>query len=194
MEYLGHVIIANEVWADSTKIEGMLNWKLLDSVKSLRGFLGLIGYYRKFIRHYGSIAAPLTALLKKNPFVWIEDDKAAFEKLKEAVSRPPVLTLPDFTKVFVIECDASGSGIGAVLMQEQRLIAYLSQALKGKTLYLSTYEKELLALVMAVRKWRPYVLGQTFVVKIDQQSLKYLLEQKIGTPSQQKWIFKLLGV
>ena len=109
------------------------------------------------------------------------------------MSKPPVLALPDFTKSFVVECDASGVGVGAVLMQNQRPIAYHSQALKGKSLALSTYEKELLALVVAVKKWRPYLLGRPFVIMTDHQSLKYLLEQKIGTPAQQKWVTKLLG-
>ena len=97
------------------------------------------------------------------------------------MSNPPILALPDFSKSFVVKCDAFGVGVGAVLMQNQRPIAYHSQALKGKSLALSTYEKELLALVVAVKKWRPYLLGRPFVIKIDNQSLKYLLEQKIGT-------------
>lgn len=117
----------------------------------------------------------------------------AFHNLKQAMTKPPVLALPDFSKPFVIECDASGRGIGAVLMQEGRPIAYLSQALKGKALNLSTYEKELLALVLSVQKWRPYLLGHRFVVRTDQQSLKFLLEQRIGTPTQQRWLSKLLG-
>jgi hypothetical protein len=103
------------------------------------------------------------------------------------------LALPNFAQPFVIECDASGVGVGAVLMQNNKLIAYLSKALKGRALLMSTYEKELFALVTAIQMWRPYLLGQSFIVKIDQQSLKFLLEQKVGTPFQQKWITKLLG-
>jgi len=132
-------------------------------------------------------------MLKKNAFSWSLEAKEAFFKLKSAVSQAPVLALPDVEKPFLIECDASGLGVGAVLMQSNRPIAFLSKALKGRALHMSTYEKELFALVTAVQKWRPYLLGRPFVVKTDQQSLKYLLEQKVGTPFQQKWLTKLLG-
>jgi len=193
MDYLGHVISEEGVKADPTKIGAMKSWPNPRTPKALRGFLGLTGYYRKFAKGYGGVAAPLTALLKKNSFVWSEKAEAAFRHLKELMSTPPVLGLPDFTKKFIIECDASGAGIGAVLMQNGRPLAYLSQALKGKSLFLSNYEKELLSLVMAVQKWRHYLLGQSFVVRTDQQALKYLWEQRVGTPAQQKWVSKLLG-
>jgi hypothetical protein len=111
-------------------------------------------------------------MLKKNAFSWSPKAKEAFLKLKAAVSQAPVLALPNFEKPFLIECDASGLGIGAVLMQSNRPITFLSKALKGRALHMSTYEKELFALVTAVQKWRPYLLGWPFVVKTDQQSLK----------------------
>ncbi|WKA11764.1 hypothetical protein VitviT2T_029233 [Vitis vinifera] len=193
IEYLGHLISKDGVQADPTKIEAMLNWPFPTSLKSLRGFLGLTGYYRKFIKGYGLIAAPLTALLKKNSFKWTESAKRAFQDLKHAVTSPPVLALPDFSIPFTIQCDASGIGVGAVLMQQGRPLAYMSQAIHGKALQLSTYEKELMALVLAVKKWRSYLLGHNFKIQTDQQSLNYLLEQKMGTPLQQQWITKLLG-
>jgi hypothetical protein len=140
----------------------MVAWPIPTSIKSLRGFLGLIGYYRKFIKGYGIIAAPLTALLKKNAFHWTLVATEAFLNLKKAVTSPPVLRLLDFSKTFTIECDACGTGLGAILMQEGQPIAYLSKALKGQSLFLSTYEKELLSLVTTVQKWRPYLLGQSF--------------------------------
>ncbi|XP_042950090.1 uncharacterized protein LOC122282205 [Carya illinoinensis] len=191
--YLGHVISATGVKADPDKLKAMVEWPLPKSLKALRGFLGLTGYYRRFIKGYGGIAAPLTSMLKKDGFLWSAESKEAFCKLKEVVTQPPVLALPDFTLPFTIECDASGTAIGAVLMQKGQPIAFFSQALKGRSLSMSTYEKELFALVSAVMKWRPYLLGRTFVVKTDQQSLKHLLDQKVGTPMQQRWITKLLG-
>jgi hypothetical protein len=193
IDYLGHLISSQGVRADPFKLDSMLQWPLLYSIKSLQGFLGLTGYYQKFIRGYGVIAAPLTALFKKNSFYWNPLATATLNKLKEAVTSPPVLQLLDFTQTFTIKCDACGTGLGAVLMQGGHPIAFFSKALKGQALYLSTYEKELLSLISAVQKWRPYLLGQSFKVKTNQQVLKFLLEQKMGTTSQQKWISKLLG-
>lgn len=112
IEYLGHLISSNGVRADPSKLDSMINWPIPRNIKSLRGFLGLTGYYRKFIRGYGSLAAPLTELLKKNVFTWTEAATVAFNRLKTAVTTPPVLRLPDFTKSFTIECDASGTGLG----------------------------------------------------------------------------------
>ena len=137
-------------------------------MNTLRGFLELTGYYRKFIKGYGSIAQPLIDLLKKDSFQWSGKDLVAFSKLKEDVTQPPVLALPDFSRPFVIECDASGCGLRAVLMQDQRPITFHSQALKGKNIHLFTYETELLASATAVKKWRSYLLGRPFVVRIDQ--------------------------
>jgi len=96
----------------------MLNWPFPSTLKSLRGFLGLTWYYRKFIKGYGFIATPLTSLLRKNSFEWTLTTKEAFTALKNVVTNPPILILPDFTKPFIIQCDASGCGVGAVLMQQ----------------------------------------------------------------------------
>ncbi|XP_041024973.1 uncharacterized mitochondrial protein AtMg00860-like [Juglans microcarpa x Juglans regia] len=131
IEYLGHIISGKGVQADPSKTLAMVQWPSPKTLKSLRGFLGLTSYYKKFIRHYGSIAAPLTSLLKKNSFHWDEAVAVAFEALKKAVSNPPVLNLPEFSKTFIIECDVSSIGMGAVLMQEGHPIAFYNKALKG---------------------------------------------------------------
>ena len=118
VEYLGHVISGEVVKADPKKISAMVQWLIPDFVKALRGFLGLLGYYRKFIKGYGTIAQPLTDLLKKDSFHWSNKALEAFTKLKEAVTQPPVLALLDFSRPFIIECDASEKGLGVVLVQD----------------------------------------------------------------------------
>lgn len=177
---------------DPAKIKAVAEWPKPKNLKQLRGFLGLAGYYRRFVRHFGAIAAPLHALTKKEAFVWCELAQEGFENLKKALCQAPVLVLPLFDKTFVVETDACGQGIGAVLMQEGHPVAYISRQLKGKQLHLSIYEKELLAVIFAVRKWRHYLLQDHFIIKTDQRSLKYLLEQRLNTPIQQQWLPKLL--
>lgn len=174
------------VEADKEKIKAMENWPTPRNLKALRGFLGLTGYYRRFVAHYGTISKPLTQLLKKGAWGWNNDVEAAFKKLKEAMMNTPVLALPDFQKSFVLETDACYNGVGAVLMQEERPLAYLSKHLANKHLGLSTYEKELLAIIMAVQKWRYYLLGHKFIIKTDHEALKYLMEQKLTTMLQHK--------
>lgn len=124
VSYLGHVITQNGVKVDDDKIKAITLWPRPATPRALRGFLGLTGYYRKFVKDYGIIAAPLTSLLRKNSFTWTDDSSLAFEKLQAALSDTPVLALPDFSEPFVVECDASEAGIGAVLLQKERPIAF----------------------------------------------------------------------
>lgn len=193
LEYLGHIVSKEGVSADDKKIEAMLHWPVPKSLKSLRGFLGLTGYYRKFIQGYGNIAKPLTNLLKKNNFKWNEEATKAFNSLKKAVTSTPVLALPNFAKPFVLETNASQEGIGAVLMQDDKAIAYLSKAIPPRKKGFSTYEKKLWALIYAVHKWRTYLFGNAFTIRTYHQSLKYLVEQRLTTMLQQKWLTKLMG-
>ncbi|XP_026459327.1 uncharacterized protein LOC113359987 [Papaver somniferum] len=129
--YLGHVVSSEGVAVENDKVKSVLDWQIPTTVKSLRGFLGLAGYYRKFVKDFGKISAPLTKLLKKDLFVWNDAATVSFRALQQALTTTPVLILPDFSKDFYLECDASGNGLGAVLMQSGRPIAYYSKGLTG---------------------------------------------------------------
>ncbi|KAJ7960249.1 Ty3/gypsy retrotransposon protein [Quillaja saponaria] len=193
VEYLGHIITEDGVAADPKKIEGMIEWPVPKTVKALRGFLGLTGYYRKFVKGYGSISKPLTELLKKEAFIWSQEAEAAFQRLKKAMTEAPVLAMPNFNVIFIIEIDACGIGIGAVLMQTNRPIAFISKALSQKHQSMSTYEKEMLAIVFAVRKWSSYLIGRHFQIRTDHQSLIFLSDQRLTTPAQQEFLAKMMG-
>lgn len=195
IQYLGHVISRDGVATDDSKVQVVQEWPVPDSVKKLRGFLGLAGYYRKFVRNFGVLSKPLTDLLRKGVvFVWTPMVDAAFGALKKALSEAPVLALPDFTKTFVVETDASALGIGAVLMQDFHPIAYLIKALAPRNLGLSAYEKECLALLLAIDHWRPYLQHAEFIVRTDQKSLLHLTDQRLNTPIQQRAFTKLVGL
>ncbi|KAJ4758083.1 polyprotein [Rhynchospora pubera] len=191
--YLGHVITHQGVTMDQSKVQAISDWPAPANVRALRGFLGLAGYYRRFIQNYGMLAAPLTKLLQKGSYSWSPEAAEAFAALKSALSGSPVLQLPDFTLPFIVECDASGSGFGAVLHQGNGPIAYFSRPVPVHHAKLAAYERELIGLVKAVRHWRPYLWGTTFLIRTDHYSLKYLLDQRLSTIPQHTWVSKLFG-
>jgi hypothetical protein len=193
VEYLGHVITKSGVATDPLKIQAIVNWPFPRNIKQLRGFLGLTGYYRRFVKVYGAICKPLTQLLKKDSYKWNEEATVAFDELKQAMTNPPVLALLDMTKLFVIETDASGTDVGAMLMQEGHPIAFLSKALGLRQQALSAYEREMFAILQTVAKWKHYLWGRHFRIRTDHISLKHLLDQKVTYPSQHLWLTKLLG-
>lgn len=133
VEYLGYVISADGVATGSDKIKTMSEWPKPKNIKALRGFLGLTGYYRKFIRGYGAIAKPLITMLQKDQFKWGHEASIAFQSPKKAMTTVPIIVLADFADLFVVQSDASGPGLGVVLMQNQRPIAYFSQAWTDKS-------------------------------------------------------------
>jgi hypothetical protein len=135
---------------DPAKVQAISDWPQPHSAHAVQGFLGLAGYYRKFIHDYGAIAAPLMALLKKDGFTWNAAATAAFQTLKAAVTSAPVLALPDFTRPFVVECDASTHGFGAVLIQDKHPITYFSRPVAPRHRSLATYERELIGLIHAI--------------------------------------------
>jgi hypothetical protein len=139
---------------DPAKVQAIFDQPMLRSARAVRGFLGLAGYYRKFVPNYGTVAAPLTALLKEDGFASDDKAAAAFGALKAAVTSAPVLTMSDFTKTFVVECDASPHGFGAVLTQKGHPVAFFSRPIAPRHQALAAYEREFICLVQAVWHWR----------------------------------------
>ena len=191
--YLGHIISKDGVSADPEKIHAIQSWPPPVSVSKLRGFLGLTGYYRKFVHHYADIAAPLTDLLKHQRFTWTDKAQQAFETLQQRMTSLPVLGIPDFSLLFDVTTDASGTAVGAILSQASHPLAYFSKKMCPRMQASSAYEREMYAITSAVKKWRHYLIGRHFRIFTDQQSLRGLIGQHIQTPAQQKWLTKLLG-
>jgi hypothetical protein len=191
--YLGHVISASGVAMDPAKVEAVQAWPAPQTSRAFRGFLGLADYYRKFIRNYGIIASPLTQLLKKEAFVWSPEATTSFTTLKQVLTTAPVLQLPNFDKPFIVNCDASSTGFGAVLHQEAGPIAFYSRPVAPQHSKLVAYERELIGLVKAVRHWRPYLWSRSFIVRTDHYALKFLLDQRLSTILQHTWVSKLFG-
>jgi ribonuclease HI len=193
ISYLGFVISEQGVATDPGKVSAIVQWTTPTCAKELRSFLGLAGYYRKFVMGFGMISKLLTELLKKNTvFVWTPMHELSFSALKKAMSSA-VLVVPNFSKPFYIETDACGTGVGAVLMQDGHPLDYISKALGPKSQGLSTYEKEYLAILLA-QQWRAYLQHSEFTIFTDQKSLTQLTEQRLHTQWQQKVFTKQMGL
>lgn len=147
---MGRIITNQGVKVDVNKIAAMQTWPRPTNILKLCGFLGLTGYYQKFIQNYGIIARPLTNLLKKGQFGWLEEAESAFCALKQAMTTTPILAMPNFNVDFTIETDASGEGIGAVLSQQGKPVAYMGRALRVNKKSWLTYAKEMLAIFEAI--------------------------------------------
>ncbi|WVZ52540.1 hypothetical protein U9M48_003588 [Paspalum notatum var. saurae] len=183
--FLGHILSAKGVAVDPSKVEDVLNWKQPQTVTAIRSFLGLAGYYRRFIKDFSKIAKPMTALTQKNAkFAWSSKCKEAFGALKTLLTSAPVLAQPDITKPFDVYCDASGSGLGCVLI----VIAYASCQLRKHEVNYPTHDLELLAVVYALKKWRHYLLGNTCHIYTDHKSLKYIFTQPELNMRQRRWL------
>ena len=177
IEYLRHIVSVRGVEMDQSKVAAIIQWPPPNSLKQLRAFLGLSGYDRRFIKQYASLAKPLTNLLKKDSFLWTESSQASFDTLNHAITTAPVLILPNFSQPFVLEPDASGVAIGAVLSQHNHPIAYFSKKLSPRTQMQSAYVSELYALTDAISKFCHYLLGHLFIIRTDKQALRHLCQQ-----------------
>ena len=187
--FLGYVVSKHGVEVDESKIEAIKNWPTPLNVSQVRSFHGLAGFYRRFVKDFSTIAAPLNELTKKGvEFVWGPAQDHAFDELKRRLTAAPLLVLPNFTKQFEIECDASGIGIGGVLMQEGRPIAYFSEKLNGAQLNYPVYDKELYALVRVLEVWQHYLWPKEFIIHSDHEALKYLKAQSSLHRRHAKWV------
>ncbi|KAG7599432.1 Reverse transcriptase domain [Arabidopsis suecica] len=187
--FLGFVVSADGIKVDEEKVKAIREWPSPKNVSEVRSFHGLAGFYRRFVKDFSTIAAPLTEVIKKDVgFKWEAAQEGAFQTLKEKLTNSPVLILPNFMKTFEIECDASGLGIGAVLMQDHKPIAFFSEKLGGATLNYPTYDKELYALVRALQTWQHYLWPKEFVIHTDHESLKHLKGQQKLNKRHARWV------
>jgi transposase InsO family protein len=193
IEFLGFVVEGGQVSVDAVKVRAIENLKRPYSIRDVRAFLGMTGFYRRFIQGYASIALPLTSLLAHDSsFEWSFRHECSFQQLKKALTTAPILTLPVFTKPFTVTCDASGEAISGVLSQPTHdsasVIAYESRKLTAQEKKYAIYELELLAIVHSLKVWRCYLEGQQFVVFTDHAALKYLKTQKVVSKRVSRWL------
>jgi hypothetical protein len=189
VKFLGHTISRDGISVDPSKVQEVMDWKPPQSVHQIRSFLGLAGYYRRFIPDFSRIAKPMTKLLKKGvKFVWSEECDEAFHALRKHLTSALVLAQPDMSKPFEVFCDASGTGLGCVLMQENRVIAYASRALRPHEKNHPTHDLELAVVVHALKLWRHYLMGNRCNIYTDHKSLKYIFTQSDLNMRQRRWL------
>ena len=191
VKYLGHTISSQGLSPDPDKYETVKNWPTPKTTKEVQSFLGLTSYYRRFIKNFAEIARPLYRLTEKNVnFNWDEHCQIAFQTLKEKMINPPLLAYPNFSNPFLLQTDASDKALGAVLMNhDKHPVAFISRKLKQYEVRYSVTDKELLAIVWAVKKLENYLLGQKFCIETDHKALEWLL--KMSTPNSRQTKFRL---
>jgi hypothetical protein len=173
--FLGHVISKGCISVDPSKVRDVLSWNAPTSVGDIQSFLGLAGYYRRFIEGFLRISKPMTELLEKDKkFEWTSACEASFQELKKRLTTAPILVMPDMEKLFSIYCDASGQGLGCVLMQDGHVVAYASQQLRKHEAHYPTHDLELAAVVHALKIWMHYLMGKRCELYMDHKSLKYI--------------------
>jgi hypothetical protein len=189
VSFLGHIITNGGIAVDPSKVSDVLKWEAPRTVSEIRSFLGLAGYYRRFIEGFSKIVKPLTTLLEKDrEFKWTGVCQSSFEELKKRLTTTPVLVMPDLQKSFDIYCDASRQGLGCVLMQEGHVIAYASRQLRKHEFNYPTHDLELAAAVHALKIWRHYIMGTKCQIYTNHKSLKYIFTQKDLNLRQRCWL------
>lgn len=185
--FLGHVISEKGVPVDPAKVEAVTKWNCPTTVTEVRSFLGLAGYYQHFIKDFSKIAAHFTQLTRKTAFM-VRRVRNKFQDLKDRLVTTPVLSMPDGTRNYVIYSDASKKGLGCVLMQHEKVIAYASSQLKDYTKKYPTHDLELAAVVFSLKIWQHYLYGEKTLIYTDHKSLKYFFSQKELNIRQRRWL------
>jgi hypothetical protein len=189
IKFLGHTNSQAGIAVNPDKVQEVMNWKPPTIVRQIQSFLGLAGYYRRFIPDFSRVAKPITELLKKEAkFVWGQKCKDAFHALRQHLTTAPVLVQPNSSKPFDVYCDASGTGLGCVLMQDNRVIAYASRALRPQEQNYPTHDLQLAAMVHALKRWRHYLMGTYFNIFTDHKSLKFIFTQADLNMRQRRWL------
>jgi hypothetical protein len=187
--FLGHVISKDGISVDPKKVEAVVEWNRPNNVTEIRSFLGLAGYYRRFVEGFSHLAMPLTRLTQKGvKFEWSEECEQSFQELKRRLVSAPILTIPDGSGGLIIYSDASKKGLGCVLMQHGRVVAYASRQLKPYEQNYPTHDMELAAVVFALKIWRHYLYGVQCEIFTDHKSLKYIFTQKELNMRQRRWL------
>ncbi|KAK1684539.1 hypothetical protein QYE76_045387 [Lolium multiflorum] len=182
-------VVVGGIAVDPAKIKTVTEWQAPTTQTEVRAFLGLAGYYRRFVEGFSSIARPMTQLLKKDKkFEWTDKCEESFQQLKSRLASAPILIMPDITKPFDVYCDASKIGLGCVLMQEGKVISYLSRQLKQHEQNYPTHDLELAAVVLALKVWRHYLMDNRCEIYSDHKSLKYIFTQKELNMRQRRWV------
>ncbi|KAI3671895.1 hypothetical protein L1987_87092 [Smallanthus sonchifolius] len=189
VHFLGHVINKEGIHVDPSKIEAIKNWEAPKTPTEVRQFLGLAGYYRRFIENFSKIALPTTTLTQKEKkYDWSDKQESAFQLLKQKLCSAPILSLPEGIDNFVVYCDASHQGLGCVLMQRDKVIAYASRQLKVHEKNYTTHDLELGAVVFALKIWRHYLYGTRCTIFTDHKSLQHIFDQKELNMRQRRWV------
>ncbi|XP_028556926.1 uncharacterized protein LOC110109044 [Dendrobium catenatum] len=191
VKFLGFVISAEGIHMDPQKVAAIRDWPPPKSLFDIRSFHGLANFYRKFIRNFSIITAPITDCLKSKSFHWGLEQQISFEELKQALSSATVLALPNFDKLFTVETDASSIGVGAVLTQEGRPIAFFSEKLCPARQKWTAYEQEFYAIIRALKQWEQYLLHQEFILCSDNQALQFINSQRTINRLHARWIMFL---
>ena len=187
--FLGHVVSKDGISVDPSKVEAVSNWARPTTGTEVRSFLGLAGYYRKFVEGFSKIASPLTNLTRKNvKFQWTDSCERSFMELKQRLVSAPILAIPTGSGGLVVYSDASKCGLGCVLMQNRRVIAFSSRQLKNYENNYPTHDLELAAVVFALKIWRHYLYGERCEIYTDHKSLKYFFTQKELNMRQRRWL------